>query len=86
MRAPLYGELLDFRNKHIMRIRLGCDLRFEFPQTTLMIATLNVHLSRVSELEHPDYLATNPSVPIEGYRDSNIHQRDTRVRSPSYSL
>jgi hypothetical protein len=53
-----------------MRIRLGCDLRFEFPKTTPMIATLNVHFSRVSELEHPDYLTTNPSVSIEGYRDS----------------
>ena len=53
-----------------MRIHIGCELRFEFPQTTPMIATLNVHFSRVSELERPDYLITNPSVPIEGYRDS----------------
>ena len=53
-----------------MRIHLGCELRFEFPQTTPMIVTLNVHHSRVSELEHPDYLITSPSVPIEGYRDT----------------
>ena len=53
-----------------MRIHVGCELRFEFPQTTPMIATLNVHFSRVSELERPDYLITNPSVPVEGYRDS----------------
>ena len=53
-----------------MRIHVGCKLRFEFSQTTPMIATLNVHFSRVSELERPDYLITNPSVPIEGYRDS----------------
>ena len=53
-----------------MRIHAGCKLRFEFSQTTPMIATLNVHFSRVSELERPDYLITNPSVPIEGYRDS----------------
>jgi hypothetical protein len=52
-----------------MRIHVGCELRFEFPQTTPMIATLNVHFSRVSELERPDYLITNPSVPVEGYRD-----------------
>jgi hypothetical protein len=31
---------------------------------------LNVHFSRSSELENPDYLKTNPPVPIEGYRDS----------------
>src|SRR6202162_5142029 len=53
-----------------MRIHLGCELNFEFPQATPMIATLNVHFSRVSELERPDYLMTNPAVSIEGYRDS----------------
>ena len=53
-----------------MRIHVGCELRFEFPQTTPMISTLNVHFSRVSELERPDYLITNPPVPVEGYRDS----------------
>jgi transglutaminase-like putative cysteine protease len=35
-----------------------------------MIAILNVHSSRVSDLERPDYLITTPSVPVEGYRDS----------------
>jgi hypothetical protein len=53
-----------------MRIHVGCKLRFEFSQATPMIATLNVHFSRVSDLERPDYLITDPSVPIEGYRDS----------------
>ncbi|MGA8699251.1 MAG: transglutaminase family protein, partial [Xanthobacteraceae bacterium] len=53
-----------------MRIHIGCELRFEFPQTTPMILTLNVHFSRVSELERPDYLITNPPVPVEGYHDS----------------
>jgi len=53
-----------------MRIHLGCELNFEFPQTTPMILTLNVHFSRASDLERPDYLITNPPVPIEGYRDS----------------
>src|SRR5579862_9048064 len=53
-----------------MRIHLGCELRFEFPQPTPMILTLNVHFSRVSELERPDYLITNPPVPVASYRDS----------------
>ncbi len=53
-----------------MRIRVGCELNFEFPQTTPMILTLNVHFSRVSELERPDYLITNPPVPVASYRDS----------------
>src|SRR5260370_10957070 len=54
----------------IMRIRVGCELSFEFPQTTPMIAMLNVHFSRCSDLERPDHLMTNPAVPVEGYRDS----------------
>ena len=53
-----------------MRIHVGCELTFEFPQTTPLIAMLNVHFSRISDLERPDYLATDPSVPIESYRDS----------------
>jgi transglutaminase-like putative cysteine protease len=53
-----------------MRIHLGCELAFDFPQPTPMILSLNVHFSRVSDLERPDYLITKPSVPIEGYRDS----------------
>ncbi len=53
-----------------MRIQLGCQMTFELPQVTPMIATLNVHSSRVSDLEKPDYLVTMPAVPIEGYRDS----------------
>jgi hypothetical protein len=53
-----------------MRIHVGCQLTFEFPQTTPMIVTLNVHFSRFPDLESPDRLMTNPSVPVEGYRDS----------------
>src|SRR3977135_203874 len=53
-----------------MRIRVGSELRFEFPQATPMIVMLNVHFSRFSDLESPDYLMASPSVPIEGYRDS----------------
>ena len=66
----LEAERCSRRNGDLMRIHLGCELRFEFPQTTPMIVMLNVHFSRTSELESPDYLITNPSVPIEGYRDS----------------
>src|ERR1019366_4979858 len=58
------------RKRIFMRIHVGCELSFDFPQTTPMIATLNVHFSRFSDLERPDYLMTNPAVPVEGYRDS----------------
>jgi transglutaminase-like putative cysteine protease len=53
-----------------MRVHVGCELSFDFPQTTPMIATLNVHYSCCSDLEHPDYLMTTPPVATEGYRDS----------------
>jgi len=53
-----------------MRLHVGCELTFDFPQTTPLIAMLNVHFSRISDLERPDYLVTEPSVPIESYRDS----------------
>ena len=49
-----------------MRINVGCELTFEFSQTMPMIVTLNVHFSRSSDLERPDHLMTNPSVPDRG--------------------
>lgn len=53
----------------MIRIKLGCDLNFEFPQPTPMIVVLNVHYTRVSDLEGPDYVITRPRVPLAGYRD-----------------
>ena len=34
-----------------------------------MILTLNIHYSRASDLVYPDHMLTNPSVPLQGYRD-----------------
>jgi hypothetical protein len=48
-----------------MRNRVGCELRFEFPQTTPMIVMLNVHFSRASELEGPDYLKRTLQFPLK---------------------
>ena len=53
----------------MVRIHLGCQLTYDFPQNTAMIVMLNVHYSRVAQLERPDHLITNPPVPIESYRD-----------------
>jgi transglutaminase-like putative cysteine protease len=53
-----------------IRILVGCEMTYEFQQPTPLIATLNVHSSRVSDLERPDFLVTDPPVPIEGYRDT----------------
>jgi transglutaminase-like putative cysteine protease len=53
-----------------MRIRVGCEMTYQFGQATPMIVMLNVHASRVSDLEQPDSVITTPSVPLEGYHDS----------------
>ena len=52
-----------------MRIRVGYELIYECPQPTPMILMLNVHYSRVSDLESPDILMTDPALEVEAYRD-----------------
>lgn len=52
-----------------MKLRVGYELRFAFPQPTPAILTLNIHFTRVSDLASPDHIIITPSVPISGYRD-----------------
>jgi len=52
-----------------MRIRIGCEISYDLPMPTPMIALLNAHYSVVGRLERPDLLVTNPAVPVEAYRD-----------------
>ena len=52
-----------------MKLRVGYELQYEFPQPTPIIATLNIHFTRVSDLATPDHVVVDPSVPISGYRD-----------------
>ena len=52
-----------------MQIRVGYELVFDCPQPIPMILTLHIHSTRVSDITVPDYLITNPSVPIAAYRD-----------------
>ena len=54
----------------MMKIRVGCDLTYQLPAATPMIALLNVHYTRFAALERPDHLITDPPVPIQSYRDS----------------
>src|SRR6478609_1657802 len=65
-----------------MRIRVGCEMTYQFGQPTPMVVMLNVHSSRVSDLEQPDYVITTPSVPLEGDRDS-FGNSCTRLVAPS---
>jgi transglutaminase-like putative cysteine protease len=53
-----------------MQIRVGYELQYDFPQATPMILTLHVHSSRAPDLARPDYMMSNPPVPMAAYRDS----------------
>jgi transglutaminase-like putative cysteine protease len=53
-----------------MRLKLGCRMNYQLPQSTPMIALLNVHFSRFGDLEHPDHVVTDPAVPLTSYRDA----------------
>jgi transglutaminase-like putative cysteine protease len=52
-----------------MKIRVGYELIYDFPQPTPMIVALGIHYSRASDVIVPDHLTTNPAVPISTYRD-----------------
>jgi transglutaminase-like putative cysteine protease len=51
-----------------MGLGIGYELQYHFPQPTPVIMMLNVHYTRVSDLERPDHIVIAP-VPISGYRD-----------------
>jgi transglutaminase-like putative cysteine protease len=53
-----------------MKIRVGYEITYDCPQPTPMILTLNIHYTRASDIIEPDYLITEPAVPITAYRDS----------------
>ena len=54
----------------LVKLRIGYELDYDFPQPTPLILMLNVHFSRFSDLVTPDYMRIQPSVPISAYRDS----------------
>lgn len=65
-----------------MQIRLGYELNYSFPQATPMILALSIHYSRASDIIIPDYLTTDPPVPIGGYRDG-FGNWCTRIVAPA---
>ena len=52
-----------------MKICVGYELIYDFPQSTPVIMVLGTHFTRASDVIEPDYLTTSPSVPIFPYRD-----------------
>lgn len=52
-----------------MKLRVGFEMLYEFPQPTPMIMVLGTHFTRASDVIAPDLLTTSPSVAITPYRD-----------------
>jgi transglutaminase-like putative cysteine protease len=52
-----------------MKLRVGYELQYQFPRPTPVIMLLNIHSSRILDLDRPDHILVEPLVPISGYRD-----------------
>jgi transglutaminase-like putative cysteine protease len=52
-----------------MQIRVGFEMAYHCQQPTPMLLALNIHYSRASDMVRPDYLLTDPPVPVTAYRD-----------------
>jgi len=65
-----------------MKLRVGYELQYHFPQPTPVIMMLTIHYTRVSDLERADHIVIEPSVPISGYRDS-FGNWCSRILAPS---
>src|ERR1700748_1899054 len=52
-----------------MKISVGYEFVYSLPQPTPMILTVSIHYSRASDIIVPDFLTTDPAVPVVGYRD-----------------
>jgi transglutaminase-like putative cysteine protease len=68
-----------------MKIKIGYEFLYTFPQPTPMILTINIHYSRASDILIPDHLKTEPPVPITAYRDSFGNWCD-RIVAPAGSM
>jgi transglutaminase-like putative cysteine protease len=53
-----------------LKIAVGYEFIYQFPQPTPMTLTLNVHASRAGDLLVADMMTTTPHVPISFHRDS----------------
>jgi transglutaminase-like putative cysteine protease len=52
-----------------MLIRIGYEIAFEVPQPTPMVLMLNTRPERAPDLLAPDYIHSNPTLPIHQYYD-----------------
>ena len=68
-----------------MHIRLGYDIQFELQCPVPIVALLNVHPSRKSDLLEPDELSVEPHVPVTTYIDG-FGNRCARFVAPAGRL
>ncbi len=68
-----------------MILRLGYDILFEIPAPVAMVALLNVHPSRASDLCSPDDLLTEPALRVESFIDG-FGNRCSRFVAPKGPL
>ncbi len=52
-----------------MKLRVGYEMLYDFPQPTPVIMVLGTHFTRASDVIVPDFLTTDPVVEIFPYRD-----------------
>ncbi len=52
-----------------MRIRIGYEFIYSFPQPTPVLLTVGIHYSRANDIIVPDQLTTDPPVQSTSYRD-----------------
>jgi hypothetical protein len=52
-----------------MKLRVGFEMLYDFPQPTPMITVLGTHFTRASDVIVPDFLTSSPMVEITPYRD-----------------
>jgi transglutaminase-like putative cysteine protease len=65
-----------------MKIGVGYEMAYSFPEATPMILMVSVHDSRAPDLEAPEKLITDPAVPVHVYLDS-FGNRCTRLVAPA---
>jgi transglutaminase-like putative cysteine protease len=68
-----------------MKLRIGYELTYAFPQPTPVILVVNVHESRAADIIVRDDLVTEPHTPIVAYRDL-FGNRCHRILAPAGQL
>lgn len=65
-----------------MQIRVGYELIYDLPQPTPMILNLKIHSTRAADLVVPDFMTTDPIVPVSAFEDQ-FGNMCNRIVAPS---